>query len=66
MFLDIVEEVITGDMSFDMRGKLREVRIVFDERDPEHAVVLMITDGHHNQAFNINLGEDNDDVIANS
>ena len=64
MFLDIVDEVTNGKMAFDLRGKLREVRIVFDEKDLKHAVVLLITDGHTNQAFNIQLEERKDDVIS--
>lgn len=66
LFLEIVDEVTTGNMAFDLRGKLREVRIVFDDKDMQHAVVALITDGHNNQAFNIQLGESKDDVSVSS
>ena len=57
LLLEIIDEVTTGDMAFDLRGRLKEVRIVYDDHDPNHAVVGMVTDGHANQAFNIKLGE---------
>ena len=64
LFLEIVDEVTTGQMAFDLRGKLREIRIVFDDKDKKHAVVSLITDGHNNQAFNIQLGESKDNATG--
>ena len=61
LFLEIVNEVTTGNMAFDLRGRLREVRIVYDDKDKDHAVVALITDGHANQAFNIQLNEGKQD-----
>ena len=64
MLLDIVEEVTNGKMAFDLRGKLREVHIVFDDKDMTHSLVSMVTEGHAHQAFHIQLGGKDDGSSA--
>lgn len=55
--LDIVEEVTQGNMAFDLRGRLKELRIVFDPKDDDHAVIAVYTEGFAVQSFNLQLDE---------
>lgn len=53
--LEIVEVVTLENMAFDLRGQLKELRIVFEPKEPAHAVIGVHTEGHAVQAFNIQL-----------